>query len=57
MGRTSNYQGGVFVSGKRRYGTASLMQLLDYFRMTVASGDVERVVTCFDSQGALTSSE
>ena len=50
MGLTSNYQGGVFVSGKGRYGTASLMQLFNYFRMTIAGGDVERVVTCFNSK-------
>ena len=33
------------------------MQLLDYFRMAIAGGDVERVVACFDSEGALISSE
>jgi hypothetical protein len=57
MRLTGNYQRGVFVSGKGRYRTASLMQLLDYFRMTIAGGDVKRVVTCFDSEGALISSE
>ena len=57
MGLTSNYQGGVFVSRKGRYGTASLMQLFNYFRMTIAGGDVERVVTCFNSKDTLSSSE
>ena len=55
MDLTSNDQGSIFVGGKGRYRAASLMQLLNYFRMTVAGGDVEWVVTCFDSEGMLVS--
>jgi hypothetical protein len=43
---TSDYKRRILVGRQSRDRTARLMQLFHYFRVTIAGGNVQRVVTC-----------